>query len=228
MKNSPKHPVRKLYTSEMDLAPEHIDAFVQWYAFRHAPDIYQIGFDVCTSYRGVAGDMNILDLYEIDSVDIFDTPQYRGVAQLDPYSAPILANRIDKAHSIYSQVFVTPPPVDMRALLNADWISVERFDYAGTDSAALLDYLQSGEAERVLLAGAKRVRLVCRTKAGPKHLSNRPHWMLLTEWAQRPSIADMGTRLGERFGPDVSRQSFFVGYRLYPWVDRTDVLPAAG
>ena len=77
MKNSPKHPVRKLYTSEMDLAPEHIDAFVQWYAFRHAPDIYQIGFDVCTSYRGVAGDMNILDLYEIDSVDIFDTPQYR-------------------------------------------------------------------------------------------------------------------------------------------------------
>ena len=50
-------------------------AAIAWYAFRHAPDIYQIGFDVCTSYRSVAGDMTILDLYEIDSVDIFDTPR---------------------------------------------------------------------------------------------------------------------------------------------------------
>ena len=57
MKKYPNHPTRKLYTSELDIPEEHIDAFVNWYAFRHAPDIYQIGFDVCTSYRGIAGDM---------------------------------------------------------------------------------------------------------------------------------------------------------------------------
>ena len=218
-------PARKLYTSELDIAEEQIDAFVNWYAFRHAPDIYQIGFDVCTCYRGTAGDMMILDLYEIDSVDIFDTPQYRTIAQTDPYSAAILAHRGKKAHTIYSQIFVAPEPVDARALLNADWISVERFEFAGPDKDALLAYLDSGEAERILLAGAKRVRLAARTKAGPKHVSNRPPWMLLVEWPERPSIADIGERLGACFGPAILDRSFFVGYRLYPWVDCQDTLP---
>jgi len=214
--------MRKLYTSELDIPEEYLDAFVQWYAFRHAPDIYQIGFDVCTSYRGIAGDMMVLDLYEIDSSDIFDTPQYRGVAQMDPYSGAILARRTQKAHSVYSQVYVVPTPVDTRPLLNADWISVERFDSAHPDGDAVVDYLASGEAERILLAGAKRVRLVRRTKAGPKHVSHRPNWMLLSEWPQRPSINDVGARLEARFGEAVANRSFFLGYRLYPWMDRPD------
>lgn len=218
--------MRKLYTSELAIAEEHLDAFVQWYAFRHAPDIYQIGFDVCTSYRGVAGDMTVLDLYEIDSVDIFDTPQYRTIAQTDPYSAEVLSHRTDKAHSVYSQVHVAPTPVDARALLNADWVSVERFDFEGTEHDALVAYLEGGEAERILLAGAKRTRLASRTKAGPKHVSNRPRWMLLSEWPQRPTIDDIGHNLKARFGDAVARQSFFVGYRLYPWVDRPDALPS--
>jgi hypothetical protein len=219
-------PIRKLYTSELDIPEEHLEAFVQWYAFRHAPDIYQIGFDVCTSYRGVAGDMMILDLYEIESVDIFDTPQYRGVAQADPYSGAILSHRTSKAHSVYTQVHVTPPPVDARPLLNADWISVERFDVGESGDEGLLDYLQSGEAERILLAGAKRVRLASRTKAGPKHVSDRPRWMLLAEWPERPGIDDVGQRLTARFGAALTKQSFFVGYRLYPWRDRPDAPPA--
>ncbi|MBI3370264.1 MAG: hypothetical protein HY017_00725 [Betaproteobacteria bacterium] len=225
MKNPPNHPGRKLYTSELDIDEEHIDAFVNWYAFRHAPDIYQIGFDLCTCYRGVAGDMTILDLYEIGSVDIFDTPQYRSIAQTDPYSAEILAERHKKAHTVYSQVFVAPEPVDARALLNADWISVERFDFTDPDKDRLVDYLDAGEAERILLAGAKRVRLAARTKAGPQHVSHRPHYMLLVEWPQRPSLEDVGKRLSGHFGAAISDQSFFVGYRLYPWPDRKDVPP---
>ena len=225
MKKFPNHPTRKLYTSELDIPEEHLDDFVNWYAFRHAPDIYQIGFDVCTSYRGIAGDMMIMDLYEIDSVDIFDTPQYRGIAQSDPYSAAILAHRSNKAHTIYSQLFVAPAPVDSRALLNADWIGALRFEFADADRSALLDYLDSGETERILLAGAKRVRLAVRTKAGPKHVSSRPSCMLLTEWPEQPAIADIGARLSDRFGPLVREQSFFVGYRLYPWPDRKDVVP---
>ena len=226
MRKFPSPPTRKLYTSELDIAEEHIDAFVNWYAFRHAPDIYQIGFDVCTSYRGIAGDMMIMDLYEIDSVDIFDTPQYRGIAQNDPYSAAILAHRGNKAHTIYSQLLVAPEPVDTRALLNADWISVERFEFSDLDRSALLDYLDSGEAERILLAGAKRVRLAARTKAGPKHVSGRPSCMLLAEWPAQPPIADIGAHLSARFGEVVREQSFFVGYRLYPWADRKDLVPS--
>lgn len=227
MSQSPLHPTRKLYTSELEIAEEHIDAFVNWYAFRHAPDIYQIGFDVCTCYRGIAGDMTIMDLYEIASVDIFDTPQYRAIAQTDPYSAAILAHRSRKAHTIYSQLYVAPAPVDTRPLLNADWISVERFGLADPDRRALLDYLDAGEAERILLSGAKRVRLAARTKAGPKHVSNRPPCMLLVEWPERPAGADIGERLGRRFGQALVDRSFFVGHRIYPWVDRRDAAPGS-
>lgn len=219
--------MRKLYTSELDIAAEHLEAFVQWYAFRHAPDIYQIGFDVCTSYRGVAGDMAILDLYEIDSVDIFDTPRYRAIAPADPYFDRVLSHRTAKAHSVYSPVYVAPEPVDSRPLLNADWLSVERFDHSGGADEPLVQYLADAEAERILLAGAKRVRLARRTKAGPKHVSQRPRWMLLAEWAQPPAITDIGQRLQAQFGDNVSQRSSFRGYRLYPWADRPDLLPEA-
>jgi len=56
---SKNHPTRKLYTSELDLPEEHIKPFFDWYAYRHAPDIYQIGFEICTSYRAIEGDKGV-------------------------------------------------------------------------------------------------------------------------------------------------------------------------
>jgi hypothetical protein len=225
MKTSKHHPTRKLYTSELDLAEEHIKPFFDWYAYRHAPDIYQIGFEVCTSYRAIEGDMAVFDLYEINTVDVFDTAKYRAVSANDPYSGPLLANRKAKAHSIYSQLYVAPEPEDTRPLLNCDWLRVDRFNASQADPQALCDYLDAAEAERILLAGAKRVRLAQRTKAGPKHVSHRPPYIVLSEWAERPAISDIGQRLAAQFGNDVSDQSVFVGYRMFPWADRPDLLP---
>ena len=225
MKTSKNHPTRKLYTSELDLAEEHIKPFFDWYAYRHAPDIYQIGFEVCTSYRAIEGDMAIFDLYEINTVDVFDTAKYRSVSANDPYSGPLLANRKAKAHSIYAQLYVAPEPEDTRPLLNCDWLRVDRFDAGEITSDALSDYLDGGEAERILLAGAKRVRLAMRTKAGPKHVSHRPPYMLMSEWADKPAVTDIGTRLAAKLGNSICDQSVFVGYRLYPWADRPDLLP---
>jgi hypothetical protein len=76
-----------LYTAEMDLPDTDIEAFLAWYAFRHAADLYQAGFQVCTCYRAIEGDMNILDLYEATSPDVFSTPEYRGIMANDPYAA---------------------------------------------------------------------------------------------------------------------------------------------
>jgi hypothetical protein len=219
------HPTRKLYTSELDLPDEHIKPFFDWYAYRHAPDIYQIGFEVCTSYRAVEGDMAIFDLYEINTVDVFDTAKYRAVSANDPYSAALLSHRKTKAHSIYAQLHVSPEPEDARPLLNCDWLRVDRFDAKELTPEAFFEYLDTGEAERILLAGAKRVRLAKRTKAGPRHVSHRPPYMMLSEWPERPAIADIGTSLAHRFGTKISDQSVFVGYRCYPWADRPDLLP---
>jgi hypothetical protein len=112
-------------------------------------------------------------------------------------------------------------------LLNCDWIRVDRFDAADVASEALSDYLDAGEAGRILLAGAKRVRLAMRTKAGPKHVSHRPPYMVMSEWADRPPVSDIGNKLANHFGNRISDQSTFVGYRLYPWADRPDLLPAS-
>ena len=226
MKTSKNHPTRKLYTSELDLPEEHIKPFFDWYAYRHAPDIYQIGFEVCTSYRAIEGDMAIFDLYEINTVDVFDTAKYRAVSASDPYSGALLANRKAKAHSIYAQLYVAPEPEDTRPLLNCDWIRVDRFDAGEVTSDVLSDYLDGGEAERILLAGAKRIRLAMRTKGGPKHVSHRPPYMLMSEWADKPAVSDIGARLANHLGNRISDQSTFVGYRLYPWADRPDLLPA--
>lgn len=226
VKKSSTHPTRKLYTSELDLPDEHIKPFFDWYAYRHAPDIYQIGFKVCTSYRAVEGDMAIFDLYEINTVDVFDTAKYRAVSANDPYSATLLSHRRAKAHSVYAQLYVAPEPEDTRPLLDCDWIRVDRFNASDVNSEALLDYLDAGESERILLAGAKRVRLAMRTKAGPKHVSHRPPYIVLSEWTDKPAVSDIGDKLADHFGRGISDQSTFVGYRLYPWADRPDLLPA--
>jgi hypothetical protein len=47
--------------------------------------------------------------------------------------------------------------------------------------------------------------------------------MVLSEWAEKPAISDIGTRIAKRFGRDVSEQSVFVGYRVFPWPDNPEL-----
>ncbi|MBM6595538.1 hypothetical protein [Microvirga pudoricolor] len=213
-------PTRKLYTSELDLADEDIPAFAEWYAYRHAPDIFQAGFDNATSYRAVEGDMSIFDLYEIESVDLFERTEYKHIPAADVYSQAVLARRRNKTWTIYSHVFVAPVVVEDRPLLNSDWIAVERFDLNPSSGEDVIAFLNSGAAERLLLAGAKRVRLATRTKGHPRLPSFRPHYLLLSEWPNRPDMTDLRRSLSERFGTELSDQTNFVGYRMYPWPDK--------
>jgi hypothetical protein len=65
-----------LYTAELDLPDADIEPFKQWYASRHAPDVYHSGFLTCTCYRMRGGDMNLFDLYELQDWAIFEHPRY--------------------------------------------------------------------------------------------------------------------------------------------------------
>ena len=94
----------------MDLPDADIEAFLNRYAFRHAADLYQVGFKVCTCYRAVEGDMNILDLYEAPSPDVFTSPEYRRMMPKDPYAAELMVRRRNKAHTVYSQRYAAAQP----------------------------------------------------------------------------------------------------------------------
>ena len=42
-----------LYTAELDLADADIEPFLEWYAYRHAPDVYEVGLLTCSCYRAL-------------------------------------------------------------------------------------------------------------------------------------------------------------------------------
>ena len=60
-----------LYTAELDLAEPDIKPFLDWYAYRHAPDLVPLGFESSACYGTTGGDMNLFDIYEIPNRDLF-------------------------------------------------------------------------------------------------------------------------------------------------------------
>jgi hypothetical protein len=215
-----------LYTAELDLAEADIEPFNRWYAGRHVPDLYQVGFQVCTCYRAIEGDMNLLDLYEAASWEIFNSPEYRGMGARDPYGAELMTKRRNKAHTVYAQRLITPHASGKAALLNADWVSLVRFDAAGPTEQQVADFVTTTEAARLIGLGARRVRLAHRTTDHPTYPTFRPRSMLLIEWPQRPATEAAPARhLQDRFPGALSHVDSFIGYRLYPWPDRKGTGP---
>ncbi len=212
---------RILYTAELDLAEADIEEFSRWYAARHAADLYQAGFQVCTCYRAIEGDMNILDLYEAESWDIFKSPEYREMGARDPYGAELMTKRRNKAHTVYAQRFVTPVVGGKGALLNADWVSLVRFDASEQTESDVADFLATREAARLRGLGASRVRLAHRTTNHPTNPTTRPRCVLVVEWPERPSPqAAEAKHMQDRLPGALTEVDRFVGYRLYPWPDR--------
>ena len=206
-----------LYTAELDLPPAAEHAFSDWYAARHAPDLYRAGFHTCTSYRAIEGGMTILDLYEADSWDVFAGEVYRRIGERDAHAAPVLAARTDFTHTVYGhhpRAATTP-----RAPLDADWITLLRFGASEAAESALLDWLDAEGAAMFARHGAHQVRPLRRGRDHPTLPSRRAGCALLLEWAEEPppearNMAALPASLG--LTPDQN----FTGLRLYPWPDR--------
>jgi hypothetical protein len=212
-----------LYTAELDLAEPDIKPFLDWYAYRHAPDLIPLGFESSACYGTTGGDMNLFDIYEIPNRDLFYGAGYRRMNERDTYAAPILASRRNKAHTIYAQHRLDIEGLSAGGRLDADWITVSRFDSAA-DTDALAAVL-SGHAGAWSDAGIKTVRFGSRTTDHPVYTTSRPRFMLLFEWQRRPAavgaLIDRVTQAIDRKGP-VSRQITFEGHRIYPWPDDED------
>jgi hypothetical protein len=208
-----------VYVAELNIGPAELPAFSAWYAGRHAPDLYQLGFRTCTSYRGVEGAMDVIDLYEAASWDIVDSDGYRRMKARDAYAKPACAGRTDWTHTIYD--YNARVAADRHPLLDADWITLLRFGATPEQEDAIAGWLLAeGEAAYAAL-GARSVRLLHRGRDHPTLKSRRARCALLAEWAEEPPAAARGDQLlpaglARSLAPDDP----FTGYRLYPWPDQ--------
>ena len=207
-----------LYTAELDLAEPDIKPFLDWYAYRHAPDLVPLGFESSACYGTTGGDVNLFDIYEIPNHDLFYGVGYRRMNERDNYAAPILEKRRNKAHTIYRQHHVDGLSPDAAVRLDADWITVTRFD-SSVEADGIARAL-SAQADAWHRQNVAVVRLGSRTTDHPVYTTTRPHFMVLAEWQGPPAA---GTALVESLTRSlaaegtVSRQITFEGHRIYPW-----------
>lgn len=201
-----------LYTAEMQLPSDQMEAFDAWYAYRHAPDLYQAGFLACTSFRGSGGGMNVLNLYCLSGWETFERPEYRAIGKRDPHGAPIIAAATAKANTPYA--IRASAPALAGAQIDGSWLTAVRFEADDRVEAALAEGLEAGALTG---SGALRAHLVRRARPHPTAPSDRPSHAILIEWADRPPPGDPMSALP--CGP-LAEARTFVGCRAYPWPDR--------
>jgi hypothetical protein len=207
-----------IYVAELAIAPVNLPDFYNWYAGRHAPDLYQLGFRTCTSYRAVAGGMDVIDVYEAAAWDIVTSEAYREMKARDGHASVACAGRTDWTHTIYQ--YNAAVAADRHPLLNADWITLARFGASPDVEDAVAGWLlEAGEVAYAAL-GARSVRLLHRGRDHPTLKSRRARCALLAEWSHEPPRAGHGSAaLPKNLADALDLDQPFIGYRLYPWPD---------
>jgi len=211
-----------LYIAEVDYPAEHSaphGKWNDWYAHRHAPDLFKLGARSVASYRPVVGGLAALNVYEIPDSGVFNTPAYKGMTPKDPYAnetRELSAGR-KRAQTLYLERAVLPADGET---IDADWLSVLRFAVPESEDAALIAWLR-GDAQKALGPfGPKHLRYGTRIPESIGAGSFRPRCAIFAEWEARPpEAADLTPLLQERFGAAVTEAENFVGWRAYPWPD---------
>lgn len=211
-----------LYIAEVDYPAEHSaphGKWNDWYAHRHAPDLFKLGARSVASYRPVIGGLAALNVYEIPDAEVFKTPQYAQMTPKDPYAVQTreLSAGKKRAQTLYLERAVLP--ADGQSI-DADWISVLRFGLPEVDDAALVAWL-GGEGKAVLAgSGVKHLRYGTRIEQQVGAGSFRPRCVIFAEFAARPpASAELMGPLQKNFGARATEVDPFVGSRRYPWPD---------
>jgi hypothetical protein len=139
-----------LYTAELDLAEADMPSFYDWFASRHVPDLQASGFRACSCYRAIEGGMDILDVYELPNTDAFKQPRYLEMGKRDSYAAAILGRRTDKSNTVYTQRVLGGTRAEAALPLDADWVSLIRFDAPAPSAAAFEAALRREAPEQAL------------------------------------------------------------------------------
>lgn len=216
-----------IYTAEMDYGAQERGrhgVFTDWYANRHAPDLFKLGARSVAGYQPVIGGLAVMSVYQFRDSDVFLTPAYPKMRDGDLYGPVVRATRSGgkSAQTLYLERLALP---GNDALVDADWIAALRFAVPEDQDEAVLDWLQGEGNRRLTALGAKHVRYATRIAQDIGKGSFRPRCLLFTEWAaEPPAAADLQALLTGQFGGAVSDTAPFVGWRAYPWPDNKDSL----
>jgi hypothetical protein len=210
-----------LYIAEVDYAAEHHPRFEAWYANRHAPDLFRLGSRTVSSYRPTVGGLAVLNVYEFADSAMLRTARYKAINASDPYGADVRATSAGQSRyqTLYQERTAVPGETqDRLPTIDADWISLARFNAPEALDAAIAEWVtREGQA---LLAGhgATKLRFATRIPETVGAGSDRPRCVLFVEWtSEPPSAADLDAALARRFGGEVKDSLPFVGWRTYPW-----------
>lgn len=210
-----------LYIAEVDYPAEHHaphGRWNDWYAHRHAPDLFKLGARSVASYRPVIGGLAALNVYEIPDSGIFESPAYAAMTPNDPYAAETreLSAGRKRAQTLYLERAALPAD---GGTINADWISVLRFALPEAEDAEVAAWLEREAWPAARSNGAMRLRYATRIAQNVGAGSFRPRCVLFTEWATRPAeAAELLPSLEQHFKA-ATQQERFVGWRAYPWPD---------
>lgn len=210
-----------LYTAENEYPTEQIPGFLEWYAFRHAPDLSRQGFLSCATYRAIEGGFNLLGLYELDSLAVFESPGYKGLQARDRFRANIAAHTLQRAHTVYVQRSLHPlQSIEDVPVIDADWLAMLRFDADEATRDEIVDWFGSTLGPRLESLGAKRFRIAHREGERPNSVTSRPQCLIVGEWTCRPPAgAQTWRELIERFALEARTVESYAGRRAFPWPD---------
>jgi len=201
-----------LYVAEVDYGPESQAVFEAWYANRHAPDLFRFGSRVVCSYRPKLGGLAVFNVYQIDDSEVFKTERYKSINARDVYGADVRATSAGKKR--FQTLYLEHGAA--RESIDADWISVARFDLPEPRDAEAVGWV-NGEAQKLLAPlGLKRLRYGTRIADQVGAGSDRPRCILFSEWAAEPPA--LSAFLEKQF--KVKDVLPFVGWRRYPWPDK--------
>jgi len=211
-----------IYTAEMDYGEKERGrhgVFTDWYANRHAPDLFKLGARSVAGYQPVIGGLAVMSVYQFRDSDVFLTPAYPKMRDGDLYGPEVRATRVggQSAQTLYLERLALP---GNDALVDADWISALRFAAPESDDAAIIDWIRTDGQKQLAGFGVKHIRYCTRIQQDIGKGSFRPRCLLFTEWAkQPPQAADLQAVLTSRFGAAITETAPFVGWRAYPWPD---------
>lgn len=170
MTDAPATPM--LYFARMDVAPDFLARFEDWYARKHAVDLIASGFRSCTAYHAIVGAPLVHNLYEIDDAAVFEGSSYQTARtpERDPERPEVLAHVSSRSNvpSVQTLVALAPDADDdvrLPAILTGQFRPAE-----GVVAADLEEW--AGEAGAALLsAGAASVRRCRREGLHPSNPS---------------------------------------------------------